>query len=315
MDIARKINPSPPVRYQSLKSLNTLPVRTPVSFGDSFRFQPITYEVKKGFESVFTNLKAINQGEYFDLCQTLSSLKPSALLTFQAKDKEFLLKNKHLLESGDFKLVISNVTKDLGKQGSVVNAYMFNLDVLKPIITEHRAYIAHRLGNDAMTEPQILEKIMKPDSPLFNMSAFNDLTGLILGYPLEDVMMFQVQHEADQMIEYLKAKTNHTTPQERLLSLVSNVIRSDRLTRFTDEKSKAVGNMLKSFGLSSPIRATQDTVLAKKGCFLTWNPSNPSVKRSLDAIKRGLSSQNSIYTNPEAIVDYLQFHQCVANRR
>jgi hypothetical protein len=126
-------------------------------------------------------------------------------------------RNKNLLETRDLKII----TEDDPKSPLVI---FIHLPEARKVVQENLNIFRYRLDNDDLTVDQVLTKLLGKNSPLFSNNC-KDLLGMIIGYPPEDAMMYNLSHEVSHGKKVMQERGAKI--HERILASIVPILRPD----------------------------------------------------------------------------------------
>ena len=199
-------------------NMNIYPVYKPlkkVGFGSA---KQVPEEYKK-IASLFI------KDEKEEVLLTLMDLKPAAYLYLpNEKEKTFMQACKNL-DKSKFSVITSKKDKE------DIGIFLFNLPLVREKVNQNIDYFKKRLGNENLNTYQIMMKLTNSKSPLFNIDNNHDLIGICLGYPVADSMLFQLEIDANSMLENLEKTHKDKCKQGELLRVLSYLLRPDKYSR------------------------------------------------------------------------------------
>ena len=251
-----------------------------------FKKLPLEEQVKleKLFEELLHDEK--------NLLLTAIGKKPGAYTGINNEFIPTLLKYKSLIESDNIKFIVEDAERSKGQ--TFRRVFFFNLKEAKKTIDDNIGYLRLRLNDMKLSSDQILDMVLSPETPLFNITNNHDLIGIMLGFPTEDNFMFKISSEIDDMLIYLNAKGLSDSKQAKTLAALYNIVRPDLKGHMNIPFDK-INAIIDDLDLPRPKVSFPKTHFYR---FISWDKESKAMKAIDETIKSAEPIVNEKLSNP-----------------
>jgi len=232
-----------------------------------------------------------------DALFTLIGKKPSAHTCINLENYKTLCKHKQLLESNNIKFVLTTL-KDHEKNFTG-RIFVVNTEETLKVIDNNIDLYRYKLDNKNLTSKEILDALLKPDSPLLDFVNNNELIGVTLGYPLSDSILFRLHMYVRDIIPVVRNKYGDNdnidtflTGLEQILMPEGNIASSITLKTIDQIRSNMGLNNSRGFAMGA-------------NNFHTWDIDNPEIKQLRKKIQEGMQEIKTTFKEPEDLLNYL----------
>lgn len=317
-----------PLKKQDLPLSFKLNTNQPLKSIHSLRNQPLADIIEfKGKKSKLEEFNELPRGEQQqiqtiiasilrvdpDLLLTLNGTRGATLATLQHQplsdgkssgnkaspwkqpksSLDIFEKNKKLFETEDIKIL----TKDKSDKTAIL---FINFPKAKELVEQNLDIFRYKLNEPDMTTNQVIDIIMGKDTPLFSDN-YEDLLGIMLGFPAEDALVFNLYRQIKENIIFLQNRGAQV--HQRVLDSLIPILRPDRWLPINNDRAREEYiNFYRAFDIPVPDFKMPAGSPIK---FVSWDSESKTMKELRENILKDFESAKAKFKSPEDVWNYL----------
>ncbi|MEW5821377.1 MAG: hypothetical protein AB1782_14395 [Cyanobacteriota bacterium] len=207
-------------------------------------------------------------------------------------------KNKELLETKDLKILISNKT-------TYSNILFINLPKAREVVEKNLDLFRYKLDGPGLTTNQVMDIVMGENTPLFSNN-YEDLLGIMLGFPAEDALVFNLYSQIDANARFMQKRGARV--HQRVLTSLIPILRPD-FWKFRDikingnDKTREVYNKFyEAFDIPVP---ESNMPAGSPIDFICWDSETKSMKELRENILENFQAVRERFQKPADVWNYL----------